>query len=147
MQKDNVPDLLSANGIWKTYSEFVDARGNTSAASGRTIITIKQEIITIESWVENKGRKIENTYSVKEIKPGYYNFESVNPDLGLQRGTFHRQGNILYSRFVIENTEMNGFEVIIQNHGACNAYGALYDKNILLNSWSAKMKKSDNNVG
>ncbi|ADK83238.1 hypothetical protein [Sediminispirochaeta smaragdinae] len=48
---------------------------------------------------------------------------------------------IIINKNKIENSDMNGFEVIIRNNHVCKAYGALYNNDELINSWNANMNR------
>jgi hypothetical protein len=135
--------LLSETATWKTQSEFVTPEGEINQGIGETRITIMDEIILNDSWVEQGDSKIENNYKIRKVSPNEYDFESSNPDLGIQKGKFNIERNVVYSKFRIEGTGLNGFEVIERNDNICQAYGALYDKEKLVNSWKAVMKKKE----
>ncbi|WP_020614004.1 hypothetical protein [Sediminispirochaeta bajacaliforniensis] len=133
--------LLAENALWETFSEFVTPDGNIINARGETEIIINKNDIENKSWVMLNNSRIENFYSITKISKTKYSFISENPSLGTQRGTFSIDRNTIFSRFQIENSDMNGFEVIIRNNDVCKAYGALYNNDELINSWSANMNR------
>jgi hypothetical protein len=61
--------------------------------------------------------------------------------LGIQKGIFSIDRNTIFSKFRIENSDMNGFEVINRDNDLCKAYGALYNGNELVNSWQTTLKR------
>jgi hypothetical protein len=71
-----------------------------------------------------------------------YEYVSKNPALGQQKGTFNIDRNRIYSKFVIENTAFNGFEVNVRRGNCCYSEGALYDGNVLVNIWTCVMEKA-----
>lgn len=132
--------LLSESNLWETVSEFVTPNGVISKASGETEIIFADVVIENRSWVMINNRKLENMYSIKKVSDQLYTFVSNNPALGIQKGTFSIDRNTIFSKFVVENTQMDGFEVIIRNKSNCEAYGALYNNGKLINTWKADMK-------
>lgn len=74
------------------------------------------------------------------ITDNEYLFESLNPELGIQKGIFNIDRNLIYSKFVIEGTDLNGFEIIKRVENTCYANGALYDGQKLINTWNAIME-------
>lgn len=136
-------NLISENGVWLTESEFVTSDGKISKAKGKTEISIIGETIMNHSSAELDGNAIVNDYKIKVSNNNRHPFLSKNPALGIQKGFFDVDRNIIYSRFEIENSSLNGFEVVIRNDNICNAHGALYDGNKLINTWTAKLIKAD----
>jgi hypothetical protein len=136
--------LLSENSLWETTSEFVAPDGSISKAEGETEILVGNDGIENRCWALLNGSKIENFYSITKITDNKYLFVSENPGLGTQKGIFSVDRNIIYSKFTIENSEMNGFEVIIRNNDVCDAYGSLYNGDELINTWKATMKRKEN---
>lgn len=134
--------LLSETALWKTESEFVSADGTISPSAGETSICIEGTTIYNNSWTTMNDLKRENHYTIFILSPCYYDFESHNPDLGIQKGSFYLDRNTIFSKFVIESTMLNGFEIISRNGNTCITRGALYDDNKLINTWKATMKKS-----
>jgi hypothetical protein len=134
-------NLLSENGIWITESEFVAADGKISKATGETQIHIDNRIISNHSFAEIDGKKLINDYEITISDTNRHPFQSKNPALGVQKGYFDIDRNTVYSRFEIDSTTMNGFEVIIREGNICTAYGALYDHTNLINTWKAKLRK------
>jgi len=132
--------LLVESSLWESVSEFVTPEGNIMNAIGETKIIVDENKIENKSWAMVNGSKIENFYLITKISETKYSFVSENPSLGTQKGIFSLDRNIIFSKFHIENTDMNGFEVIIRSNDICEAYGALYNKNELINSWKANMK-------
>lgn len=133
--------LLSESVRWTTLSEFVDPHGNRSEGKGETDILVHRTGITNTSWVQLGRKKINNIYSITVKSDRQYLFTSENPALGTQQGQFNIDGNVLYSRFIIQNTLVNGYEVIIRHEDECTAYGSLYDDDDLINTWKATMLK------
>jgi hypothetical protein len=132
--------LLVESSLWESVSEFVTPEGNIMNAIGETKIIVDENKIENKSWAMVNGSKIENFYLITKISETKYSFVSENPSLGTQKGIFSLDRNIIFSKFHIENTDMNGFEVIIRSNDICEAYGALYNKKELINSWKANMK-------
>ena len=135
--------LLGENAIWISISEFVTPDGNILKATGETRITIDGNKIINKSWVMLNDLKIENFYSITKITGTKYSFISENPSLGTQKGIFTVDRNTIFSKFRIVNSDMNGFEIIIRENNICKAYGALYNEDELINSWSATMKRKE----
>ena len=134
-------NLLSEEAIWNTSSIFTDSEGNTSHGSGESHIRIMDNIIYNHSWSTLQGKSIENNYIIKQISKNKYKYQSENPTLGIQSGYFDINDNIIFSKFNIENTNLNGFEIIVRNKDTCIAKGALYNGEELINTWNAEMKK------
>jgi len=117
--------------------------GMITKATGKSCIEISGDVILNNSWVKYGDILRENNYRITVITPFEYQFESLNPALGVQHGIFSIDRNVIYSKFRIENTEMTGFEIIIRNGKECNTFGALYEKEKLINTWKAFMKKNN----
>lgn len=135
--------LLEENSLWESNSEFVTPDGKIMSATGETEITIDGNKIENKSWAMLNETKIENFYSITKITENKYSFVSENPSLGTQKGIFTVDRNTVFSKFQIEDSDMNGFEVIIRNSDTCTVYGALYNQNELINSWNASMKRME----
>ena len=133
--------LLSENATWTTESDFVGADGTVSRAKGETVIRVGDATITNHSYVELDGRTLTNDYEITIADGKRHPFRSQNPALGTQTGYFDIDRNVVYSRFEIENTALNGFEVIVRNGERCTAHGALYDGSALINTWSAVLTR------
>ena len=133
--------LLSESASWSTTSEFVTSEGHVSEATGRSAITIQEKEIINTSWVQLGKVKRENNYKIISISDTKYHYESINPELGNQIGVFIADRNILYSKFKIEDSSLNGFEIIRREGDTCFAYGALYDNDNPINTWTAIMVK------
>ena len=134
-------NFLSETVLWITSSEFVDSKGNISRGQGESEINVSEELITNNSWVVMGGNKIENNYSIRKVTDTRYQYSSQNPDLGIQKGFFDINRNYIFSKFRIEGTSLNGYEVIERKYDICYANGALYDGNELINTWTAEMRK------
>ncbi|MCK9183038.1 MAG: hypothetical protein M0P13_09195 [Fibrobacteraceae bacterium] len=132
--------LLSESNNWITESEFVTSTGAISKAAGETKIEIFEDHISNKSFAVIDGRTIKNDYIIKRATGNRFSFQSQNPELGIQTGSFDIDRNTIYSRFAIENTKLSGFEIITRNGGKCIANGALYNDKELINTWTAKMK-------
>ena len=134
-------NLISENATWHSVSEFVSADGTISRAKGETIISVGDATISNRSHVDIDDRTLTNDYEITVAPGNRYPFRSQNPALGTQTGYFDIDRNVIYSRFEIENTALNGFEVIVRNGDTCTAHGALYDRSELINTWSAVLTK------
>jgi len=137
-----VTHLLSDSAEWMTNSEFVDKNGNISNAIGETKIEIGREAISNESWVCINGQKVCNCYKISREDESRFNFECENTLLGKEVGEFKVEKNVVYSKFSVQNTKINGFEVVIKNdEDECYAYGSLFDGSELVNHWRSVMVK------
>lgn len=136
--------LLSESALWTTVSEFVDPKGEISKGEGQSIIEISDKKITNDSWANTPNGKMENKYTIRKLSETRYLYTSLNPVLGKQEGYFDVNKNYVFSKFEVENTNLNGYEVIRRIDDTCHASGALYDGNTLLNTWTATMTKAEN---
>jgi len=134
--------FLSEPSLWITYSEFTDPEGNISRGTGKTHIRFTDSGLRNESWVKLEGQAIRNDYLIHPSSDNLYHFESENPSMGRQTGTFHIDRDVVYSRFMIEESSMSGFEVVVRDGDHCKGYGALYEQGRLINSWRVVMEKS-----
>lgn len=135
--------LLSESAVWITESEFTDSAENHTIGKGESQVEVNDVYVTNTSWIEiaNDDRII-NIYSIEKIQNNYYRYQSNNPALGTQVGTFSIDRNRIYSKFAIISIQLNGFEIIIRNGNTCYTYGALYNGNELINTWIATMRKT-----
>ena len=133
--------LLSETAIWKSESEFVSPEGTITKAFGESSIVVKGSEIKNNSWASFGESERMNNYSIKAISENELTFESLNPELGIQKGKFNIDRNIIYSKFIIENTNLNGFEIIKRENNLCYTNGALYDGDRLINTWNAILIK------
>lgn len=134
--------FLSGDGVWQSSSAFTDAEGNVSEGTGRSVIKVDNNgKITNHSYADLSGKKISNDYEICRVNTGEYRCCSVNPDLGIQEGTFHVRGSKVYFDFNIRETAMHGFEVIRREGDVCFSDGALYDGDKLINTWSAVLRR------
>lgn len=136
--------LFSGSGVWQTVSEFVSADGLISNAVGESIITIHENGTISNESRADIGKSIRiNNYTIIPLSEREYSAESLNPELGNQTGKFNVDRNIIFSRFRLEGALLNGYEVIRREGDVCYANGALYDGDVLMNTWNAVMKKQD----
>ncbi len=56
-----------------------------------------------------------------------YRFECSNPESGTRTGDLNIDRNILYSKFVVNDTSLNGFEIIVKDEDECTIYGTMYE--------------------
>jgi len=131
--------FLSESATWQTTSDFVTPNGIISYGKGESVITIHPDNITNNSWAQLGEIKRENNYLIHRVSTNRYLFESVNPELGIQTGIFDVDRNTVFSKFKIEGTTINGYEIIRREDDICYAQGALYDNDLLINTWTAKM--------
>lgn len=134
--------FLSKSGVWHSISEFVDAQGVVSRATGMSTIEVSTEGITNRNYAELDGKRLCNDYEIRVVSPDEFHYRSANPALGIQQGTFHVRGARLYSNFVITDTALHGFEIIRCEGNTCFADGALYDGDRLINTWTAMLKNN-----
>jgi len=138
--------LFSESAIWQTTSEFVAPDGKISHAEGKSVIIISKTEITNKSWADVDGIRRVNNYKITPVSQSEFISESLNPELGKQTGMFNLDRSTLYSKFRIEDTSLNGYELIRREGNICYAQGALYENDILINTWRAKMTKVDHNA-
>ncbi|HCO67508.1 MAG TPA: hypothetical protein DIT04_07115 [Dysgonomonas sp.] len=132
-------NLLSESAVWNTVSEFIDPEGNITSAEGQSVITLSSSGIINDSWVRNADGQIRNKYVISKNSETHFTYVSHNPALGVQEGFYDVNRNYIFSKFAIQGTEMNGYEVIRRVEDVCYASGALYDGNKLINTWTAAM--------
>ncbi len=133
--------LLSETATWSTKSEFVTPNGQASEALGESVITVNGDTTTNMSWVEINGKRLMNNYHITRLPDNHFDYQSDNPDLGIQQGRFDISQNTVFSRFTVLNTDLNGYEIISREKDLCFAKGALYNGNELINTWNAVMTK------
>ncbi|MEZ7892606.1 MAG: hypothetical protein QMC67_12735 [Candidatus Wallbacteria bacterium] len=133
--------LLSNPAEWETLSEFVDASGKITDAHGESVIKFEENKIINESWVDFGGNCLKNHYLIEKLSERSYKYASSNPALGIQQGVFNIDRNIIFSKFFIIGSELNGFEIITRTGDKCLVNGALYKGSDLINTWNAVMKK------
>ncbi len=131
--------LLSDPAEWMTSSEFVDKEGIIKRAIGEAKIVVNDHEIINETWSCVEGKRICNCYRIEKESDSRYRFECSNPELGTQTGDLNIDRNIVYSKFTVNNTSLNGFEIIVKDDDECTIYGTLYDGADLLNSWRTVM--------
>lgn len=140
---EDIKHLLSESATWETSSSFVDGEGNVSSGKGESQIIIAEDHILNQSWAITGKRKLVNNYTIRLISPTRYQYQSDNPDLGIQKGFFDINGNKVFSKFRIDNTDLNGYEIISREGNTCHASGALYKNDELINTWTALMILKD----
>lgn len=133
--------FLSETAIWKTVSEFVDPTGQIFIGEGESNVIVNGKSIANRSWLTVLGTKLENNYSITQISQNRYQFIAHKPHSGIETGFMDIDRNIVYTKFVIEDSELNGFETIARKGDTCDISGALYDGDKLINTWTAKMIK------
>ncbi|MCD7899562.1 MAG: hypothetical protein LUH22_06735 [Bacteroides sp.] len=127
--------------IWESVSEFVTPNGDVSKGIGESVIQLNGDLITNESWAIIKGKRVDNNYKIRRLSENRYQYTSQNPKLGTQKGYFDISGSIIYSKFMIENTQLNGYEIIRRIDDICYSIGALYNGDELVNTWNATLRK------
>ena len=133
--------LLSETAEWMTNSEFVDKSGNITRSLGEAKIVIEEGVIINESWTCIEGRRESNFYKIRKESDLKYYFECVSSSLGKHTGDFNIDRNVLFSKFTVSETTLNGYETIVTDQDECIVYGTLYDGKELVNSWRTIMVK------
>lgn len=134
--------FLSESTVWQSSSEFVTPDSKIVYAKGESVISVNENEIINESWAQMENIRRINNYKITPLSQSEYTFESLNPELGKQVGIFNVDRNTLFSKFIIEGTSLNGYEIIRREDNVCYAQGALYENDSLINTWSAMMKKT-----
>lgn len=133
--------FLSESAVWQTTSEFISPNGEISNAKGESIISVSETELTNESWAQIGHVKRINNYKIISVSPTEFSYESLNPELGKQIGVFNIDCNTVFSKFKVEATSLNGYEIIRREDDICYAQGALYDGDKLINTWNATLTK------
>lgn len=136
-----IKHFFSESVIWQTVSVFVDSEGNHSNLIGESDVIVSKSEIINRSYAITGEKKVENNYIIHPKTSIHYTYRSDNPDLGIQLGTFDINGNQIFSKFRIDETELNGYEIIRLEGNICYASGALYNGYKLINAWTSEMKK------
>ena len=123
------------------FSEFVSPDGTVMNANGGSFISVIPTEIINEAWVASKKINRRNSYRITPVSPTEYASESLNPEFGHQTGRFQIERNMLFFKFRIEGSEMDGYEIICRQSSVCYAHGALYDGKNLLNTWTTVSNK------
>lgn len=134
--------FLSESAVWQTTSEFVSPNGEISNAKGESVISISKTELTNESWAQIGDVKRINNYKIIPVSPTEFSYKSLNPELGKQTGVFNIDRNTVFSKFKVEATSLNGYEIIRRENDVCYAQGALYDGYKLVNTWNAILIKT-----
>jgi len=135
--------FLSEDSIWESVSEFVDSQGQIIKGTGESVIKTDRDLITNDSWSTFDGKKIYNNYQIKHLSGNRYQYTSQNPALGIQSGFFDISKSIIFSKFSVRDTKLNGYEIIRRIDNMCYANGALYNGNELINTWISTLQKKD----
>lgn len=135
--------FLSESCIWESTSEFTDPNGNISKGNGISDIKVFNDKITNNSYAEFDEKIMYNDYEIHAENTTTLHSRSINPILGIQKGTFHVNGSKLFFDFTIVNSSMRGFEIIRREGNTCFSDGALYNGEKLINTWSAILRKKE----
>ena len=90
--------LFSESALWETKSEFVTQDGTISKGYGETRIYFEDHLIFNQSWVKLENALRENHYKINPVSENFFEFESLNPELGIQKGKFHIDRNVVFSK-------------------------------------------------
>jgi hypothetical protein len=134
-----IKHLLSEPAEWITKSEFVDKSGNLTSAIGETKIIVDGANIKNETWICIDGKRIGHFYNIEKESDNRFLFKSDNQKFGKETGEFNIIKNVVYSKFVVDNSSINGFEIFIKEEDECSVYGTLYDGTDLIHSWKSVM--------
>lgn len=137
-------NFLSETAHWETVSEFTTPDGVISKGMGESLIEVNDTGITNKSWVSINKKKIENNYVIHKVSENRYEYTSLNPAFGVQKGYFDISGEIIFSKFLIDQSDLNGYEIIKREGHICLANGALYKGDELINTWKAVLVKINN---
>ncbi len=97
----------------------------------QSLISIRGTEIINESWVQLGEVRRTNNYRITPVSEMEFNSESLNPELGKQIGVFNIDRSTIFSKFRIEGSFMDGYEIIHREGDVCYAQGALYDRDTL----------------
>lgn len=136
-----ISNFLSEEAVWTSVSEFVDPHGMSMVCQGKSSIKFDNDLIVNESSSTFGEKILTNDYEIRFVSENRYSYTSRNPALGIQTGFFDINHHTIYSKFTIEDSELNGYEIIRRVDNICYANGALYNGNDLINTWSATLHK------
>lgn len=141
---EDVKHIFSESGTWKTVSEFITPDGKIATGSGESHIVVKEDKIINKSWTKNDPFDFANEYRITPILGNRYMCRAENRALSsTQYGWMDFHLNTVFSKYVFENSDLNGYEVITREGDTCRVAGALYKGNNLVDTWTAVMTKID----
>lgn len=133
--------FFSDSGIWKVIAEFVDPDGKVMHSEGESVISVGSDEIINETWVASEEINRRNTYKITPVSKSEMVAESLNPDLPHLTGVFSLDRSMLHFKYQVDGSSVNGYEIISRKDSVCYAYGAIYDGNTLLQTWTATLNK------
>lgn len=136
-----VRHIFSESGLWKTESVFITPGLEEKHGSGESRITVLKDRICNESWTNNGDLRLRNEYRISYFDNNRYLCKSENAVLGNQYGWMDIHNNVVFSKYLFEDSVHNGYEVITREGDTAHVVGALYRDNLLINTWTAVMTK------
>lgn len=130
--------LLSEDSDWKVYAEFAYPHGKILAREGELYVKFFPDHIERWYWYMEGEEKIEALFTIVSTTIDAFDYYSDGiKNLGMQNGTMHVDRNRIYSKFIVENTLLNGFEIAIHNGESCHVNGAIYHDKKLIKAWTS----------
>jgi hypothetical protein len=137
--------FLSDSGIWKVMAEFVDANGRVMLSEGEVVNAVSKDEIVTDVWVASENVNRRNTYKISEPSASGEGMtaRSTNPELPSITGTYNIDKNNLHFKFRMEGSDVNGYQLTTRKGNTCYAYGAQYQGDKLLVTWTATLNKKE----
>lgn len=139
--------IFSESAVWHTESVFITPSMEQKTGTGESQVTVTEDKIVNNSWSNNGDLSLRNEYRITPLEGNRFFCRSANAILGVQYGWMDIHKNTVFSKFVFEKSELNGFEVITREGDRCIVAGSLYDGNKLINTWTAVMTKISGETG
>ncbi len=133
--------FFSDSGTWKTTAEFVAPDGRVMLSEGETVISVGKDGVMSEAWVASEEINRRNTYRIIPVSATEMTAESVDPYQPYLTGALNIDRNNLHFKYRMEGSAVNGYEIITRKGTVCYAYGALYNGNSILQTWTATLNK------
>jgi hypothetical protein len=134
--------FFSESGTWKVTGEFVAPNGNAMLSEGEAIVTVGSdgEIIN-RVRVASKKINRRGIYRIVPVSPEEMVCESLASASKRLTGRFNVDGNMVFFRYKMEDSERGGYLMIHRQDAVCYTHGTLSDGDTLLQEWSATLNK------
>lgn len=132
---------FSEPGTWKVTVEFVDSKGNVMNLEGESVISMDETGITNTMYVASEKINRRNEYRITNVSATEMAVESTDSNQPRLSGKFNVERNNLFFKYRIDETATNGYEILSRHQSVSYAYGALYDGDTLLGTWTAISNK------
>jgi hypothetical protein len=135
--------LLSDSGRWIVTAEFIAPDGSVDTSEGEAIITVGPDETISEVTVTSHTINRHGSYRVVHVSRTVMRCEELTPTPGGFTGTLTVDRNMLFLKFRITASTVNGYQIMHRNGDVCYAHGTICNGDQPTRNWIATLNLID----